>query len=134
MEINSKTASFRYMEYEKTLTSQVESKAGTEFTSMRELYIFLCKQYLQERDIEVQIQEKIVEIPMQIPNNSVLLEFSEKEKTILDDIVEMCQISNFAQNHKDLFVKLIEICNKRGELVLTDEDYQILNERRNGKQ
>ena len=136
--MNPGNKSFRLNLDEAALIDKIENKYSIKFETTRELIIFLIEKAIENSDpVEV---EKIVEIPVEkiveieveksLPENCILMQCTPDEFTILEDIKDVCKIQNYAKDHKELYSKLISVCHKRGELVLTPGDYELLKQHR----
>jgi hypothetical protein len=108
------------------LINNLKQKHNIEFETTKDLIKFLLTLAVNENDF----QPERIEIEKPLPENSILMQFNEKEYQMIIDISDMCEIVNYSKSPKELFMKLINISHQRGELILTNEDYEILKEKR----
>jgi len=117
---------------ENDLIQRIQQKTGKEFENSRDLLNFLLLEALKEKErIEVPVEIEVEkEVEKQLPENSILLLCDKEEKRILNDTSEICEMLGYSTGHKDLFIKLIQVCHGRGELIIDNEDLLKLEEKR----
>jgi len=110
-----------------------EMKQRHNITSSKELLLTALDVLNNSKEPQIKYLEKIVEVEKSLPINSFVLEYSDKEFNLVNDINDMCQIQKWSKNISDLVLKLIYISHRRGEFQLTEQDYKELKEWRANK-
>lgn len=123
----------------------LQNKFNIDFESGKHLVQFLLENTIENVNNSSNIVEKTNKIAelhkiiedlenksKEIKENQIILDCNPDEYKSLQDLNDMCKIIKFSNDLKDLLFKLIKICNQRNELIITPEDYKLLEDYRNG--
>lgn len=122
-----KTYSFRLQEPDIAKINAIIDKHELNTDSTTELVKSIIGK-LHELSVNENAVEKIVSPKAE---NTIEMICSDTEFSTLNEIVEMCEIQGFAKNHKELYFKLLHVCQQRGEFIIDEQDRIVLQEKRN---